>query len=602
MDPTTSSTKKKPAANRKKLDTAVDDDDKEAPLSSCGCFFCAAREPDARVRRAALSAFFRAMPRSDDSSHVLVASFVWNLAMSDPDDPELPSAGALRCMALLIARALDDDAGPSWLRRHQNVYIPYYAAHVIGSYTIRVPSLAALAVEEGAVAPLLGLMRGSMTWVEQRVAVRALGHLASYDATYPAVARHADELVPLAMHIASACLGRVYAEFLAVSPPQRERYHRDLLTRGLGGAETENRKAEEWASQLQCWSLYLLSCFAFRDRRTHGLVCRDAEFLNDLCRMWGGVVNADSPAGAGLMRLLCRSRVGRCSIVACPRVVDSLCSLSRSSDDWQYMGIDCLLLLLDDPVTRLRAANIAAPCLVDLAELRCLGPRKNVGDAIARSLLQQQQQQLDNYDDTSPQNLSQEAELAIKNLWVLKIERKEREEAMSLDELGKRKALAALKKQEGNEKFYTGDLEGAMASYTEALELCPLKRRKDRVVLYSNRAQCRLLLREPDAAVSDATRALSLPRQANGHGKSLWRRSQAYDMKGMAKESLMDCLMFANRWWFEEKKGSGAKLPYYVVRMINKQMGAAWLFADAALRSKVVNKDGDVDGDGGGGG
>nr|CAD1837873.1 unnamed protein product [Ananas comosus var. bracteatus] len=287
MDPTTSSTKKKPAANRKKLDTAADDDDKEAPLSSCGCFFCAAREPDARVRRAALSAFFRAMPRSDDSSHVLVASFVWNLAMSDPADPELPSAGALRCMALLIARALDADAGPSWLRRHQNVYIPYYAAHVIGSYTIRVPSLAALAVEEGAVAPLLGLMRGSMTWVEQRVAVRALGHLASYDATYPAVARHADELVPLAMRIASACLGRVYAEFLAVSPPQRERCHRDLLTRGLGGAETENRKAEEWASQLQCWSLYLLSCFAFRDRRTHGLVCRDAEFLSDLCRMWG---------------------------------------------------------------------------------------------------------------------------------------------------------------------------------------------------------------------------------------------------------------------------------------------------------------------------
>ncbi|XP_017698350.2 uncharacterized protein LOC103707390 [Phoenix dactylifera] len=566
-------------------------DEEEEPScynSSFCCFFCAIREPNPRLRRSALATFFHEMPHRDDQSHVLVMSALWSIAMNHPVDPELPMAGALRCMSLLVTKALAD---PAWLLGHQNIYIPYYAAHVLGSYTIRLPALAGLAVEAGAVAPLVGLLRGSMTWVEQRVAVRAIGHLASYDTTFPAALRHADELVPLAMRVASTCLDTVYNQFVGVPPDEREQYHRDLLTRGLGGAEMENRKAEEWASQLQCWCLYLLSCFAVRDKTSHDLICRDVGFLKDLCRMWGGLVNGDSPAGVGLMRILCRSEVGREAIAGCREVVTSLCDLSRSSDDWQYMGIDCLLYLIEDLNTRRKVMEAAAPCLVDLAELRSLGARRKLGDRITKALLLHFDHEV---------KVGGEAERAIKSMWDLKVERKKREEVMPKEEVIERQALAAIKKQKGNERFWSGDVEEAMVRYTEALELCPLKRRKERLVLYSNRAQCYLLLREPDAAISDATRALALARPVNGHGKSLWRRSQAYDMKGMAKESLMDCIMFVNGWFhgkeYDERRRR-AKVPYHAARMINKQMSKAGLFASLATSKKIKTKPGNYDGD-----
>ncbi|XP_039039516.1 uncharacterized protein LOC120177399 [Hibiscus syriacus] len=107
------------------------------------------------------------------------------------------------------------------------------------------------------------------------------------------------------------------------------------------------------------------------------------------------------------------------------------------------------------------------------------------------------------------------------------------------------------------------------------------------IVLYSNRAQCHLLLKTPAAAISDTTRALCLSGTVSPHRKSLWRRSQAYDMKGLGKESLMDCLMFINtRMKSEHTKR--VRIPYYAARMINKQMNAALIFANA--KSKLFIK------------
>ncbi|KAJ6827844.1 uncharacterized protein M6B38_365295 [Iris pallida] len=527
--------------------------------SSCSCFFCVIKHPNPRVRRSSLSAFFREMPFRESDEDVLVMSSLWSTAMAEPNGTELPSAGALRCMSLLIDKGISN---PSWLRRRQNVYIPYYAAHVLGSYTIRSPSLASLAVDAGAVEPLLGLLRGRMTWVEQRVAVRALGHLASYDATFPAVARHAEEVIGLAVFLASNCADTVYQEFAGAKA--REKYHRDLLTRGLGGVEVEDRKAEEWASQLQCWSLNLLSCFAWKDEMYHSWMCRDTEFLKKLCKMWGGMaVNGDTHAAAGLMRILCRSDTGREAMADCEEVVDSLCNLSRSSDDSQYMGIDCLLLLVSDPSTRTKVRDAAVPCLLDLAELRSLGSRKRLGKMIVDVLLS-------NFDDLREE---------------LMVERERKEETMSDEEVMKRKSSAAALKREGNEAFFSGSMEEAISRYTEALEECPLRMRKERMVLYSNRAQCRLLLQEPDAAISDATRGLSLSAPANGHGRSLWRRAQAYDMKGMARESLTDCITFVGG----RADGKRGKAPYFAARMINKQMSAVGLFA-ASARAKTVEE------------
>ncbi|KAG5018409.1 hypothetical protein JHK87_014264 [Glycine soja] len=77
-----------------------------------------------------------------------------------------------------------------WLLTNQNIYIPYYAAHIIGSYTMNKEEFAQLAVESGVLPPLLDLLSGKISWVEQRVAVRALGHLASYKSTFESVAQH----------------------------------------------------------------------------------------------------------------------------------------------------------------------------------------------------------------------------------------------------------------------------------------------------------------------------------------------------------------------------------------------------------------------------
>ncbi|TVU48004.1 hypothetical protein EJB05_07623, partial [Eragrostis curvula] len=581
-----SNSKGKAKAMAKILEEEEEEEADDLSSGSCDCFFCAIKQPDARVRRASLAAFFRDLPYCEDdddgggrngrSCSAAVAA-VWRAAMTAPDDPELPSLGAIRCMSLLLARAVADD---EWRRRGGgNARVPYYAAHAIGSYTIRSSAHAELAVAAGAVRPLLALLGGAMTWVERRAAARALGHLASYDATFPAVARHASEAVPLAVRAASTGVADVYESFVSLPRSRRPQYQRELLSEAARGGEGdgEDRKAEEWASQLQCWSLYFLSCLASRDASSHAVICNGAAFLGELPRMWGGLANGDSPAGVGLLRLLCRSEVGRGAVAVCRDALRGLCDLARSSDDWQYMAVDCLLLLLDDRDTWHDVADATAPCLVDLVELRQLGPRRRLGDAIASALL------VDLDDVVRGHELGSEAKEAIANLKKMKVERKEIEDAMPRDELLHREQVAKEKKRQGNNRFMDGDVEKAIALYTEALDLCPLSRRSERLVLYSNRAQCRLARRDADAAASDATRALALARPANAHARSLWRRAQAYDMKGMARESLLDCLAFAAAWLgrkqLHTRRGANPKLPYCVATMISKQMSVTGLFA-----------------------
>ncbi|KAJ9177334.1 hypothetical protein P3X46_012566 [Hevea brasiliensis] len=544
------------------------------------CFFCSMNEPDPSLRRAKMVQCFKEMALRDDQEHVLVLSGLWNIAMTQPDDPEFPSLGIFECMGKLIDRGIKDK---EWLLRGQNIYIPYYAAHIIGSYTMNKAEFAESAVTLGVVLPLMELLRGKITWVEQRVAIRALGHLASHERTFEVIAEREEEIIELAMELACNCLKTIYIKFLGVKDSKRLKYHCDLLTRGLGGREIENRKAEEWASQLQCWSLYLLNCFACKGRSV-SLICKK-HFLKDLCGMWGGLGNRTSPGGIGLIRSLCNTKTGRESIANVEQVILSLCKTSRSSDDWQYMAIDSLLLLLKDTDTRYKVIDVAALFLADLVELRSLNERTKIGEAITQTLLQ-------DYHKIKYGGLSlksQSAEEALKEIWELKVERRKREQLISEKELKERKDLARILKQEGNKKFWSGYTEKAVTKYTKALDLCPLKMRKERIVLYSNRAQGFLLLRKPEAAISDTTRALSLSSAERPHSKSLWRRSQAYDMKGMAKESLMDCLMFVNgRMKSEQTKHD--KIPYYAAQMIKKQMNATWIFAGMKSKNKLEEK------------
>ncbi|XP_061341628.1 uncharacterized protein LOC133287942 [Gastrolobium bilobum] len=539
--------------------------------TNCSCFFCIMSETVPSLRGAKIAHYFKQMSLRDDQEHILVLSSLWKIAITKPNDTEFPSLGIFRCMAKLIQKGVTHK---DWLLRFQNIYIPYYAAHIIGSYTMNKAKIAEKAVKSNVVQPLMELLRGKMSWIEKRVALRALGHLASHEETFEAVAEHEGEVIEAAIHIASMCLDEVYEKFVGLNESERLEYHRNLLTRGHGGLELENRKAEEWASQLQCWSLYLLDCFACKERSLR-LICKK-QFLKDLCGMWGGLTNPTSPAGIGLLRTLCHTQIGRESIAHLHEVIVNLCNVSRSSDDRKHMAIDSLLQLLRDPVTRYKVIDTAAPVLVDLVELRSIGGKQKIGQTIMQVLLQ-------DYHKIKFCKLnlkSERTKRTLEELWDLKVDRVKRESLMTEQEIIEKEILAGVLKQEGNQEFRSGNVEKAVMKYTEALEFCPLKIMKERIVLHSNRAQCHLLLRNPEAALSDTTRALCLSNVACLHSKSLWRRSQAYDMKGLAKESLMDCLMFiSNR--FGSRKTKGFKIPYYAARMLNKQMNATWLFASA---------------------
>ncbi|KAE9586836.1 putative clathrin, heavy chain [Lupinus albus] len=558
--------------------TSDDMTDQSQDQVPCCCFFCSMREPDATIRRDGIASCFKEIPLRENQEHVLVLSALWHTAMNKPNDSEFPSLGIFKCMANLINKGIKDR---NWLLTNQNIYIPYYAAHIIGSYTMNKEEFALIAVQSGVIPPLMELLSGKISWVEQRVAVRALGHLASYNSTFDSVAEYEQEAVKLTMTLASTCLEVVYVEFVAVNDvKKRLGYHKNLLTRGVGDLEMENQKAEEWGSQLQCWSIYLLNCFACKDRSLSlDLICKSV-FLKDLCNMWGGMVNHTSPAGVGLIRILCYNEMGRKSIAQSPKVLKILGNLSRSSDYWQYIGIDCLVLLLKDPDTRYKVFDIAVLYLVDLIELRSLGDKSNVGETITKVLLLEHNRSKVKFNGNK-------VEASIQVVMDLKVHRRKREKLMFKQNLEEARVLANMKKQQGNHMFRLGKVDEALLKYSEALDICPLRFRKERVVLYSNKAQCNLMLKNPDSAISDSTRALCLSDQPNTHIKSLRRRSQAYDMKGMAKESLMDCIMFMNCCIKSSDNSRRVKIPYHATRMICKQMEATWLFAKA--RSKVTH-------------
>ncbi|XP_051139007.1 uncharacterized protein LOC127256834 [Andrographis paniculata] len=539
------------------------------------CFFCIMNEKCSSSRKGKLKEYLKGVLYLDDEELILVISGLWNIAMTRPDDEELPLLGVFECLSSLMDKAIRDRA---WLLSCQNIYIPYYAAHIIGSYTMNKSKFASRAVDSGVVPYLLELLRGKMSWVEQRVAVRALGHLASYEETFEAIAAYEDELVKLAMRAATTCFDEVYRMFVGVENRRaRPTYHCELLTRGVGGVQMENRKAEEWASQIQCWSIHLLSCFAVKGR-CFNLLCNQ-DFLEDLSGMWGGLMNHSSPAGAGLIRILCYTKVGRISVARSNHVVENLCKLARSSDDWQYVGIDCLLLMLKDRVTRYSIIEVTAPYLADLIELESLGSRRNVGEEITRALLYEY------YEHQTSKVKDVDVRRTLEEIWEFKVERRRMEKVMSGDEFERIRTIARLIKQEGNFRLSTGETENAVMKYTEALQICPLRYRNERLILYSKRAKGHLLLLNPDAAIRDATRALCLTAPPNANLASLWTRSQAYDMKGMAKESLMDCIMFISACIKSKASPHGVKLPYYAVRMINKQMNATWIFRDAQLKA-----------------
>jgi tetratricopeptide (TPR) repeat protein len=227
----------------------------------------------------------------------------------------------------------------------------------------------------------------------------------------------------------------------------------------------------------------------------------------------------------------------------------------------------------------------AAPTLIDLSDLSSLGDHKRLGDTIFNTL----------------QSVAQSSKLANHTQELLDElvrfrQRVKLEKAMPKEDLRIKQAAALVVKLEGNSLFSSGNITDAAKKYSEALEICPLKSKREIVVLYSNRAQCYLLLQQPWLAIGDATRALCMHNPVNRHAKSLWRRAQAYDMIGLAKESLLDAILFINECTGSTDpelsvKNAGSKVPDYAERLVKKQMRKAWLFREAAVKHGGVSED-----------
>ncbi|KAK1261071.1 hypothetical protein QJS04_geneDACA002137 [Acorus gramineus] len=492
--------------------------------------------------------------------------------MAHPDDPEFIELGIFECMAGLIWKGLNDQ---QWLTHDQNVYIPYYAAHIIGSYTMNMEEFAVRAVQANVIHPLVEILRGRMTWVEHMVAIRALYHLASYDSIFPFVASH-EEVLEISIQLASSSLEIVYTLFYKYVDA-RLSYHRDLLTGGMAGTEMEANKAEEWASQLQCWSLQLINCYALKPEFLP-VICMP-EFLTELPGMWGGLIHGNSFAGVGFLRTICHHKVGRVAVANFPGIVEALCNISRSSDEWQYTAIEILLLLLQDFRICHKVINTAVPALVDLAEISTLGNHENLGDTIINVLQKCVQRRRRPFPTIHTKELVEE----VRN----SRQRMESEKNMLNEDLHVNQATAFFIMLEGNALLTSGNSADAAARYSEALALCPMRLREERAILYSNRAQCYILLRQPMEAISDATRALCLHNPLNRDAKSLCRRSQAYDMLGLAKECLLDAVLFVNECYQTNHPYSPLR-PHKVLehaeKLVKKQMDATWLFREAAIK------------------
>ena len=190
-----------------------------------GCFFCVMKEANPSKHQTSIMKFFKDLPSQDDEGQILAISGLSNTAMAHPNDLEFIDLGIFECMSALIFKGLKNRR---WLSHDQNIYIPYYAAHIIGPYTMNMEEFVERVVQAGVIPPLVELLRGLLTWVEQTVAVQGLGHLETYDSTFLTVPS-----LELSIQLELSSLEIVYTHFYQFVD-RRLRYHCDLLTHGMG--------------------------------------------------------------------------------------------------------------------------------------------------------------------------------------------------------------------------------------------------------------------------------------------------------------------------------------------------------------------------------
>lgn len=111
------------------------------------------------------------------------------------------------------------------------------------------------------------------------------------------------------------------------------------------------------------------------------------------------------------------------------------------------------------------------------------------------------------------------------------------EESLTEEEKEERRQAAQSLKEEGNEMFKNGSYKTAIRTYSRALRTCPLKFKKERAIMYSNRAACKLRLEDKEEAIRDCTKALDLHPH---YTKALLRRAELYEATDKLEDALKD--------------------------------------------------------------
>ncbi|KAL3321056.1 cytochrome c oxidase subunit 1 [Cichlidogyrus casuarinus] len=111
------------------------------------------------------------------------------------------------------------------------------------------------------------------------------------------------------------------------------------------------------------------------------------------------------------------------------------------------------------------------------------------------------------------------------------------EEKLDPCEIEKRRSESLDLKEEANQLFSKAEYESAIKIYTDSLNICPVKFKDERSVLYGNRAACHKMLNEKELAIKDCSTALELK---PAYIKCLIRRGELYESLERYSEALDD--------------------------------------------------------------
>ncbi|KAL5017636.1 hypothetical protein ScPMuIL_007225 [Solemya velum] len=115
--------------------------------------------------------------------------------------------------------------------------------------------------------------------------------------------------------------------------------------------------------------------------------------------------------------------------------------------------------------------------------------------------------------------------------------RKQQEDKMTEEEKKELQKQAQEEKEEGNKLFKEASYKEARKHYTRALKLCPLSFKKDRSIMFSNRAACKMRMELYEEAIKDSTSALDLNPL---YLKALMRRAELYEKNEKLEDALGD--------------------------------------------------------------